>query len=54
MTAAQADLLIDRPRVTDGATLWRIARDSKVLDLNSSYAYLLWCRDFAATSAVAR
>jgi L-2,4-diaminobutyric acid acetyltransferase len=34
--------------------LWRIARDSKVLDLNSSYSYLLWCRDFAATSAVAR
>ncbi|MFG3104582.1 diaminobutyrate acetyltransferase [Streptomyces sp. NPDC048182] len=54
MTAAQADLQIDRPRTADGAALWRIARDSKVLDLNSSYAYLLWCRDFAATSAVAR
>jgi L-2,4-diaminobutyric acid acetyltransferase len=54
MTAAQADLQIDRPSVADGAALWRIARDSKVLDLNSSYAYLLWCRDFAATSAVAR
>ncbi|MEU9559533.1 diaminobutyrate acetyltransferase [Streptomyces fumanus] len=54
MTAAHADLRIDRPRVTDGAALWRIARDSKVLDLNSSYSYLLWCRDFAATSAVAR
>lgn len=34
--------------------MWRIARDSKTLDLNSSYSYLLWCRDFAATSAVAR
>ncbi|MEV5367180.1 diaminobutyrate acetyltransferase [Streptomyces cellulosae] len=54
MTAAQADLQIDRPTVADGAVLWRIARDSKVLDLNSSYSYLLWCRDFAATSAVAR
>ncbi|MEU1055202.1 diaminobutyrate acetyltransferase [Streptomyces sp. NPDC005876] len=54
MTAAQADLQIDRPEVADGAALWRIARDSKVLDLNSSYSYLLWCRDFAATSAVAR
>ncbi|MET9775800.1 diaminobutyrate acetyltransferase [Streptomyces sp. NPDC006367] len=54
MTAAQADLQIDRPKVADGAALWRIARDSKVLDLNSSYSYLLWCRDFAATSAVAR
>ncbi|CAO0837892.1 L-2,4-diaminobutyric acid acetyltransferase OS=Streptomyces microflavus OX=1919 GN=ectA_1 PE=3 SV=1 [Streptomyces microflavus] len=38
----------------DGAAIWRIARDSEVLDLNSSYSYLLWCRDFAATSAVAR
>jgi L-2,4-diaminobutyric acid acetyltransferase len=54
MTAAQADLQIDRPAVADGAALWRMARDSKVLDLNSSYSYLLWCRDFAATSAVAR
>ncbi len=30
-----------------------MARDSRVLDLNASYAYLLWCRDFAATSIVA-
>jgi len=45
---------IDRPETTDGAALWRIARDSKTLDLNSSYSYLLWCRDFAATTAVAR
>lgn len=54
MTAAQADLLIDRPSVTDGAVLWRIAKESGSLDLNSSYSYLLWCRDFAGTSAVAR
>ncbi|MFF5538369.1 diaminobutyrate acetyltransferase [Streptomyces cinerochromogenes] len=54
MTAASADLLIERPAPTDGAALWRLARDSKTLDLNSSYSYVLWCRDFAATSAVAR
>ncbi|MFE7960622.1 diaminobutyrate acetyltransferase [Streptomyces sp. NPDC057413] len=54
MTAAPADLLIDRPSVADGAALWRIARDSEALDLNSSYSYLLWCRDFAGTSAVVR
>ncbi|MFD7667264.1 diaminobutyrate acetyltransferase [Streptomyces sp. NPDC059788] len=45
---------LDTPRVEDGAAIWRIARDSGTLDLNSSYSYLLWCRDFAATSAVAR
>ncbi|MCF3123341.1 diaminobutyrate acetyltransferase [Streptomyces silaceus] len=69
MTAAQADLptdlqakfqkmpeglRLDTPVVADGAAIWRIARDSKVLDLNSSYSYLLWCRDFARTSVVAR
>jgi diaminobutyrate acetyltransferase len=41
------------PGLEDGATLWRIARDSQVLDLNSSYTYLMWCRDFARTSVVA-
>ncbi|WP_206301471.1 diaminobutyrate acetyltransferase [Streptomyces sp. V2] len=50
----QPALTIDRPTVDDGAALWRIARDSRVLDLNSPYSYLLWCRDFADTSAVAR
>jgi L-2,4-diaminobutyric acid acetyltransferase len=65
MTAAPADLQaeflempeglrIDRPELPDGAALWRIAKDSRTLDLNSSYSYLLWCRDFAGTSAVAR
>ncbi|MEU9795893.1 diaminobutyrate acetyltransferase [Streptomyces sparsogenes] len=65
MTAAQADLagarrempeglILEAPRVEDGAAIWRIARDSGTLDLNSSYSYLLWCRDFAATSVVAR
>ncbi|MEU1628998.1 diaminobutyrate acetyltransferase [Streptomyces sp. NPDC020096] len=66
MTAAQEDLVreamnamnspcrLDTPTVDDGAAIWRIARDSKALDLNSSYSYLLWCRDFARTSVVAR
>ncbi|KUO07087.1 diaminobutyrate acetyltransferase [Streptomyces sp. DSM 15324] len=54
MTYAAADLLIDRPSVADGAALWRMARESGSLDLNSSYSYLLWCRDFAGTSAVVR
>ncbi|WP_165984558.1 diaminobutyrate acetyltransferase [Streptomyces sp. YIM 98790] len=66
MTAAPADhlriprgltdrgLTLSPPQVEDGAALWRMARDSRVLDLNSSYSYLLWCRDYAATSVVAR
>lgn len=47
-------LEIDTPAVADGPALYRITRDSGVLDVNSPYAYLLWCRDFAQTSRVAR
>jgi diaminobutyrate acetyltransferase len=47
-------VVLDHPSLADGAALWRIARDSRALDLNSSYSYLLWCRDFARTSVVAR
>lgn len=46
--------LIDHPTKADGAALWRIARDSQKLDLNTPYMYLLWCRDFADTSVVAK
>lgn len=49
-----ADLLLEQPAIEDGAALWRIARDSRALDLNSSYSYMLWCRDFSRTSVVAR
>jgi diaminobutyrate acetyltransferase len=45
---------IEPPRTDDGPAIWRLARDCGKLDLNSSYAYLLWCRDFARTSIVAR
>ncbi|WP_173131572.1 diaminobutyrate acetyltransferase [Kibdelosporangium persicum] len=46
--------VVDVPSTSDGAGMWRLARDSRTLDLNSSYSYLLWCRDFAGTSAVVR
>ncbi|WP_340374878.1 diaminobutyrate acetyltransferase [Streptomyces sp. SS7] len=46
--------ILDPPGTADGAAMWRIARDTGVLDLNSSYSYLLWCRDFSRTSVVAR
>lgn len=48
------DIAFEPPRLGDGRALWRIARDSGTLDLNSPYSYVLWCRDFAATSVVAR
>jgi len=41
------------PTLEDGGAMWRMAEQSRALDLNTSYAYLLWARDFAATSVVA-
>jgi L-2,4-diaminobutyric acid acetyltransferase len=41
------------PEIKDGAVLWRMAKDSQALDLNSPYAYLMWCDRFAQTSVVA-
>ncbi|MEE6287619.1 diaminobutyrate acetyltransferase [Georgenia sp. MJ173] len=41
------------PSLEDGAQMWRLARDSGALDLNTSYAYLLFARDFADTCQVA-
>lgn len=39
--------------VEDGAALWRVARDTGVLDLNSPYAYLMACAHFGDTCVVA-
>ncbi|WP_141779139.1 diaminobutyrate acetyltransferase [Nocardioides albertanoniae] len=41
------------PNLEDGQHLWRMAREARVLDVNTSYAYLLWARDFAETSIIA-
>lgn len=46
-------MLFRHPTLADAGRLWLIARDSRALDVNPSYAYLLWCRDFACTSLVA-
>lgn len=47
-------VVIESPAPPDGVSMWRLADESGVLDVNSRYAYVLWCRDFAATSVVAR
>jgi len=45
--------LMRSPQLGDAAEIWRLAKESRVLDTNSSYAYLLWCRDFPGTTVVA-
>lgn len=47
------DTIFRNPVVADGAEIWRIVRDSGVLDLNSAYLYLLLCKDFHQTCVVA-
>ncbi|MFI8823716.1 diaminobutyrate acetyltransferase [Streptomyces sp. NPDC053431] len=54
VTSPRTGVTIGPAEPADGADLWRLARESGELDVNSPYSYLLWCRDFAATSAVAR
>lgn len=49
-TEPGSDLEFRPPTMEDGAAMWRIARDSGTLDLNTSYAYLILARDFAESS----
>ena len=51
---SQSEIHVECPTAGDGPDLWGLARDSGELDLNSPYTYLIWCRDFASTSVVAR
>lgn len=59
MTMTDSETLMDADGVAvrtvmedEGALLWELARDAKGVDLNSPYAYMMTCRNFAATSAV--
>ena len=52
--AASDGIEIDAPTLADAPALWQAAQAAGGLDVNPLYAYVLWCRDFAATTAVAR
>lgn len=39
-----------KPTVQDGKAIWQLIKDTQVLDLNSSYSYLLWADQFSETS----
>lgn len=41
------------PSLEDGAEIWKMVDEAAALDDNSSYAYFMACRNFAATSVVA-
>ncbi len=42
-----------KPTKDDGAAVWNLINEMGVLDLNSSYSYIMWCEIFAETSIVA-
>lgn len=42
-----------KPDENDGREMFRIVEESKVLDVNSSYSYLMWSKYFNETSIVA-
>jgi L-2,4-diaminobutyric acid acetyltransferase len=49
----EAKVTLRPPRAADGAAMWRLARGTGVLDLNSPYAYLMACRWFPSSCVVA-
>ncbi|MCT1903034.1 diaminobutyrate acetyltransferase [Oceanobacillus sojae] len=49
----ETDFYFRKPVKDDGAAVWELIKNSKVLDLNSSYSYLMWCDIFSETSIVA-
>jgi L-2,4-diaminobutyric acid acetyltransferase len=42
------------PREEDGAYMWSLVKDSGVLDVNSSYSYLMMAKYFSETCVVAK
>ena len=52
-TDRKTDFQFRKPTKDDGAAVWQLIKDTEVLDLNSSYSYLMWCEVFSETSIVA-
>lgn len=52
-TDYKTDFRFRKPTKEDGAAVWQLIKNMQVLDLNSSYSYLMWCEIFSDTSIVA-
>jgi L-2,4-diaminobutyric acid acetyltransferase len=50
---ATGEIRFRRPAPRDAAAVWELVRRSRTLDVNSPYAYLLVCSEFAETSVIA-
>ncbi|WP_338044663.1 diaminobutyrate acetyltransferase [Oceanobacillus jordanicus] len=49
----ETNVTFRNPVKKDGAAVWELIKHTGVLDLNSSYSYLMWCDIFSDTSVVA-
>ncbi|MGD9000722.1 MAG: diaminobutyrate acetyltransferase [Granulosicoccaceae bacterium] len=47
------DINFRPPTIEDGTPIWQLVRDSGVLDVNSTYCYLILCKHFSDTCCVA-
>lgn len=53
MTKTRTNFQFKKPAKENGAAVWELVKDTGVLDLNSSYSYIMWCEIFSKTSVVA-
>lgn len=47
------NLQFRRPNTEDGGSMWKLVKESGVLDVNSSYSYLMLCKYFHDTCLLA-
>ena len=48
----EQDTILREPTEEDGQAIWLLIKETGVLDLNSSYSYLMWSKFFGETSVV--
>ncbi len=53
MQTTEGKLVYRKPTAEDGGKVWQLVKDTKVLDLNSAYSYIMFCDYFADTCVVA-
>lgn len=46
------NLIFRKPTEEDGKEVWQLIKNTGVLDLNSSYSYLMWSKFFDETSVI--
>lgn len=48
-----SDIIFREPTINDADSIWNLIKNSKPLDVNSKYLYVLLCHEFSKTCVVA-